>query len=67
MADLALLAAYDRMPSIVLIGNAALQMSLARLIQSRATMNIVSVATPLGEKRGQLRDVLIAGLKRWIQ
>ncbi|MGE0546325.1 MAG: response regulator [Kofleriaceae bacterium] len=67
MADLALLAAYDRMPSIVLIGNAALQMSLARLIQSRATMNIVSVATPLGEKRGQLRDVLIAGLRRWIQ
>jgi CheY-like chemotaxis protein len=66
LAELSLMATMDRMPRIVAMGGAALHASLGRLAMDRASFEQFDFATTLGDRRGQLRDVLVASFRRWI-
>ncbi len=66
MAELSLMATLDRMPRIVAMGGAALHASLGRLVTDRASFELFDFAAALGERRGQIRDALVASLRRWI-
>ena len=66
MAEISLMATVDRMPWVVAMGGAALHTSLSRLALDRATLELLEVTATLGERRGQLREALVAGLRRWM-
>lgn len=66
MAEIALMATVDRMPWVVAMGGAALHASLGRLALDRASLELLEVTATLGERRGQLREALVAGLRRWM-
>ncbi|HSK04161.1 MAG TPA: hypothetical protein VK932_23065, partial [Kofleriaceae bacterium] len=66
MAELSLMATLDRMPRIVAMGGAALHASLGRLVIDRASFELFDFAPALGARRGQIRDALVASLRRWI-
>jgi hypothetical protein len=66
MAEISLMATVDRMPWVVAMGGSALHTSLSRLALDRATLELLEVTATLGERRGQLREALVAGLRRWM-
>ncbi|HWO19297.1 MAG TPA: response regulator [Kofleriaceae bacterium] len=66
LAELAMMATLDRMPRIVGMGGAALHASLGRLAIDRAAFELFDFTAALGERRGQLRDVLVTSFRRWI-
>jgi hypothetical protein len=66
MAELSLMATLDRLPWIVAMGRAALHASLGKLALDRASLDLLDVAATLGERRGQLREALVAVLRRWL-
>jgi CheY-like chemotaxis protein len=65
MAELSLMAALERMPRIIAMGGAAVHASLGRLAIDRGSSELLDVAAMLGERRGQLREVLVASFRRW--
>ena len=48
------------------MGGAALHASMGRLAIDRASLELLEVTATLGERRGQLREALVAGLRRWM-
>jgi hypothetical protein len=66
LAEISLMATLDRMPRLVAMGGAALHASLGRLAVERASFELLDVAAALGERPGQLREVLLGSIRRWI-
>jgi CheY-like chemotaxis protein len=66
LAEISMMAAQDGMPRLVAMGGAALHASLGRLAMERLAFEHLELAPPLGARRGQVREVLVASFRRWL-